>query len=660
MAVRFCSRGRRASGKRLNSLAGLRHHEDGTLKRARTCVFALVVLVAFVPAAFGATLPEKAISSPIVPWRSSSAPHALSNISDNPAYLGNFTLTAAFEAKMQGPDGGIIEMEDDPTKFENTDNTLEAIWIWSRYHTLTRDERYSANISAAWNYSWAHPAWLETDSGRVYSCSWAVKAELEFRRATGNHDNLPYAKRCAAYINARNGWETNIVLNNWGKNDIRGLAAGNLYDWAMEQGNETARLGAIALGNATKAAIEANSTWLAIEDWALAGGVAFWGVVHSTLREYPNATWAEQYAAFLKTNVTTPGGPPGNSQCGWYAWYALGHHAAWEATGNTTHLNQSLGMIAWLILQDGDRDGGIPTNFGEPDNTDESWVTSYRALDIGEIIPAWHGQAPDPPNLTSAYMTDFAIVYLNVSWNLSLQDSFIGDVVRYDIYRGTVYDAAGIGYALMGNVSAGDSGFSIPVPLIDTSSYFFYLVAVDSEWLTSSMSNQAGRVVEYSAGIFGHALLGSPLIRRDDGIVETMGYIPFDYLRAFDPSRLVSPWTSYLRVGNEKEYQSLINLPLGTGFWANVSAPFGVPMVGLVPIVVAIELRAGWNLVASCSMRNHSVADTLAGMPWTAVEVLDQSQLGYGLRRASPMEELFPGQGFWVYVTSDSTLMFSN
>jgi len=659
MTVRSCSRDRKASGKRLNSLAGLGYREDGTLKRALTCVFALVVLVALVPATFSATPLEKAVSPPIISSRLSSAPQALSNISDNPAYLGNFTLTAAFEAKMQGPDGGTIEMEDDPTKFENTDNTLEAIWIWSRYYTLTRDNRYFANVSAAWNYSWANPAWLEIDSGKVYSCSWALKAELEFRRAYGDSGNIAYANRCATFILGRSGWEPVLWLMDWGKNDIRGLAAGNLYDWAVEQGNETARLGAIALGNATKAAIEADSTWLALEDWAMAGGVAYWGVVHSTLREYPNATWAEQYAAFLKTNVTTPGIGAGNSQCGWYAWYALGHYAAWEATGNSTHLNQSLGMTAWLILQDGDRDGGIPTNFGDPDNTDESWVTSYRALDIGEIIPAWHGQPPDPPTLTSAYVPSAMPDNLDILWNLSLQDSFVGDVVRYDIYWGMVYDAAGVGYTLMGDVHAGATGVPIYIPRTDPTSYFFFIVAVDSEWLTSEMSNQAGRIVEYGAGISGHVLLGNPFIVRDDRVAEVLIFPPtfVEYVRTYDPSRPDSPWASYIA---GRQYQSLTRLPLGTGFVANISTFFGVLMVGMVSKVVTIELKAGWNLVASCSMNNRTVGDTLAGVPWAAVEVLDHSQPGYNLRRASPTEELFPGQGFWVYVSSDSTLMFSN
>jgi hypothetical protein len=96
------------------------------------------------------------------------------------------------------------------------------------------------------------------------------------------------------------------------------------------------------------------------------------------------------------------------------------------------------------------------------------------------------------------------------------------------------------------------------------------------------------------------------------------------------------------------------------GFWANFTALLGVSMTGLIPDSVDIDLKAGWNLIASCSMTNRTVGDVLAGVPWVAVEVLDQSQPGYRLRRASSADILFPGQGFWVQVTADSTLAFYN
>jgi len=595
-------------------------------------------------------------SPPISRSDSSPLPSPLANISDNPAYKDNFSLTASFEAKMQFPDGGIDESED--IHYLNTDNTLEAIWIWSRYYTLTRDNKYRANISAAWTYAWAHPAWLETDSGKIYSCAWALKAELEFRRAYGDRSQIAYANRCATYIINRNGWEPNLAVNAWGKNDIRGLAAGSLFDWAVEQGNSTARQGALKLGNDTMAAITANSTWLVLEDWALAGGVAYWGIVHSTFREYPNVTWAEQYGALLKTNVSTPGGGAGNSQCGWYAWYALGHFAAWEATGNTTHLNQSLGMIAWLIMQDGDRDGGIPTNFGEPNNTDESWVTSYRALDLAEILRPWLGQPPDPPALKSAYVTGPGRENLTITWNLSLQDSTIGDVVRYDVWRGTAdYDASGIGYSILASVPLGTANYTDRILAGDPSRYFYFVKAVDSEWFESGMSGQAGRVILFYFGHWGHALVSNPFIVTDDSVGSMLSGFTFSYVRAFDPTDSRSPWSSYIP---GRPYQSLTRLPQGLGFWLNISTPTPLIWAGLIPRQVTLQLKAGWNLVGYCSMQPDTVAATLAGISWDRVQAFGDLNDPYHLRDLLPTETLFTAQGFWVHVTSDATLTFDN
>ena len=615
-----------------------------------------VAMAALLGAPLAVMSPSVSVVAPVgLALSSGSGPATLGSLSDNPAYLENFTLTAAFEAKMQYVDGGITEAED--YFFQNTDNTLEAIWIWSRFYTLTRDNRYFDNISAAWNYSWAHPAWLEPDSGKVYSCAWAMKAELEYRRAYDDFSNLQYAKICANFISRRNGWEPGGTFSSEARNDIRGLAAGNLYDWAVEQGNDTARTRAVEIGNYTQANITANPSWLSSESWALAGGVAYWGIVHSTFREYPNVSWADQYGALLKTNVTNPGVGLGNSQCGWYAWYALGHYAAWEATSNSTHLDYFLGMVAWLILQDGDRDGGIPTNFGDPDNTDESWVTSYRALDLGVILPAWHFQRPDPPVLMSAVLSGPWRGNLTIGWNLSLQDSPIGDVIRYDVYRGESYNSSGSGYSLAANVTAGVSNFTDHIAAGDSSNHFYFLRAVDTEWLVSGDSGQAGMLHQYYPGILGHALLSNPFSPRNDSVEAVMSGIDFDYVRAYDASDSVSPWRSYVM---GRPHQSLTLLPTGSGFWANVSAPTGIRRAGLVPREVLINLKTGWNLVGYCPMINSTVGDALAGIPWLAVELLSPSSAPYHLGQASGTDELHPGEGFWVLVGSDSVLRFTN
>jgi len=586
---------------------------------------------------------------------SSPTPHALANISDDPVYLENFTLSATFESKMQAADGGIEENETDP--YENTDNTLEAVWLWSRYYTLTRDDRYFSNATRAWSYSIAHPAWLEADSGKVYSCAWALKAELEFRLAFFDSSYLWYAERCAFNIVKWKGLEPSAIwLNPWGKNDIRGLAAGNLYDWAKDQGNSTALANAIEFGNRTMQNLTANPTWLTIQDWALAGGVAYWGVVHSTFRDYPNATWADRYGALLPTNVSNPGAGNGNSQCGWYAWYALGHYAAWEATGNASHLSQFLNMTSWLMAQDGDRDGGIPMNFGDPNDNDQSWVSSYRALDLACILRAWLGQTPDPPTPYSAELTGSLRQNVTLRWFVSRQDNAIGDVIRYDIYRNMTYDPNGVGYTFLASVPAGTGTFTDSESKTDWLPSFYAIRAVDNEWLGSVFSRQAAKIGGSPSGEFGHGLYGNPFFQDSTDIATVLADASFDYVRTYDVVDSVSPWKSYVR---GRAYQDFTEIPVGTGFWTNVSSGTGVRMAGLVARNFLVSLKAGWNLVAYCSMENETVAQALALIPWLRVE-LGGGPAPYFLREATASDVLRPGMAFWVLVSSDSLLLFPN
>jgi len=60
-----------------------------------------------------------------------------------------------------GPDfGGMREAEHMPDVIQ-TDNTEEAVWIWSRYFELTGDESVIQNIENAWIYIWNFPSWRE-------------------------------------------------------------------------------------------------------------------------------------------------------------------------------------------------------------------------------------------------------------------------------------------------------------------------------------------------------------------------------------------------------------------------------------------------------------------------------------------------------------------
>jgi len=64
--------------------------------------------------------------------------------------------------------GGIWEGEDLTTTVQ-TDNTTEAIWIWSRYAEITGDyTTYLTNINNAWIYCHNFPSWHESTTATDY------------------------------------------------------------------------------------------------------------------------------------------------------------------------------------------------------------------------------------------------------------------------------------------------------------------------------------------------------------------------------------------------------------------------------------------------------------------------------------------------------------
>ncbi len=58
-----------------------------------------------------------------------------------------------------------------------TDNTLEAIQLWSRYAQLTGNSQYNDEIADAWTYAYTWPAWLESAGYySAHNCAWALAA----------------------------------------------------------------------------------------------------------------------------------------------------------------------------------------------------------------------------------------------------------------------------------------------------------------------------------------------------------------------------------------------------------------------------------------------------------------------------------------------------
>ena len=296
-------------------------------------------------------------------------------------YLERVKLDCDFIASYQvsdsaSPDyGGIIEAEHMPTAIE-TDNTQEAIWVWSRWYELTGSDDYRENIRRAWVYVLNHPAYWEHGGQptllwyAVWNSGLALMVEPEYRRAYGDSTYLSYADSCAGFL-LRN------PLPDYGYRDnfVTGQSSGMAYDYALERENRPLGDSCLVRGGRVKTWIEAGArARLGWGDWAMSGGTAFWGVCRTVCREDTaagkqwTATFAESLPGFY---------PTGNWNCSHNIWLANAYRAAAEVDHNEQWWLMHQYLTDTLLALDTDRDGGIPATWTEPSTRDQTWVSSY-------------------------------------------------------------------------------------------------------------------------------------------------------------------------------------------------------------------------------------------------------------------------------------------
>ncbi len=262
-----------------------------------------------------------------------------------------------------------------------TDNTQEAIRVWSTYALLSGDlETYRSNIAAAWYYTLNNPAYSEEgapgeDYYRVHNCGWALVAESRYRQVYGDSTYLDYADSCAAYLETHRLPYTGTwaILNPL----VEGWAAGTLYDYGVAGGDSTAILHALAVGADVKAWIEANPNRLNNnEDWAMCGGTALWGVCRSvfTSDTLAGQNWLPQYLPYLDTFQPAFGASWNSS---WNVWYAHAWHASHALLNDSLSAAHALALVDTLLDGDTDEDGGIMANSNDPPTADQSWVSCY-------------------------------------------------------------------------------------------------------------------------------------------------------------------------------------------------------------------------------------------------------------------------------------------
>lgn len=297
-------------------------------------------------------------------------------------YLERIHLTCEFLRAYQVSDslsphyGGIIESEYQPDIIES-DNTHEAIWVWSRWYELTGLDTYRENVRRAWIYLYRNPAWRE-HGGQPSSLWYAVWnaglgffAEAEYRRAWGDSTHRVYADSCRSFYLANPLALYASALDYF----VTAQSSGMAYDYAVLHGDAVLRDSALARGLRVKQWVEADArTRLAIGNWAMCGGTAFWGIAHTFCRADTAAgrQWLQTYTDSL------PGFyPTGNWNCSHIIWLANAYRSSAELVGTRRSWLVHQYLVDTLLALDTDRDGGIPATWTDPDTRDQTWVSTY-------------------------------------------------------------------------------------------------------------------------------------------------------------------------------------------------------------------------------------------------------------------------------------------
>lgn len=302
-------------------------------------------------------------------------------------YLSDFLASAWFIASLQESDttsadyGGIKEAEH-LLNIIQTDNTSESIWVFSRYYELTGDASILPYLEASWTYVLNHPAYDEEGGSfpysgyyRYYNCGWAVRAGMKYEQVFGDMTHKVYVDSCATYLATNTLNLSGSTFNQRVNPSVLAWGGGNLRAYGAFAGNATWMSQAANKGSRVKGWVEADSTILGTEEWAMSGGAVMWGVLESYFDANPSeeATWVATYAAQMDTVANA-----GVFDNAWQGWYALGLKALEESTGDPAWGVRHRTLTDYLrAFDDTDQDGGIMGRATDLDTEDQAWVTAY-------------------------------------------------------------------------------------------------------------------------------------------------------------------------------------------------------------------------------------------------------------------------------------------
>ncbi len=380
---------------------------------------------------------------------------------DMPPPLGPFNYVREFDQiveflaawQLLDPDstdyGGMIEAEDGYLgDVIQTDNTLEAIWCWSRYREFSGRDTYDDNIDAAWVYCTNFPAWEEEGSAgdnyyRAHNCAWGLTAVLKYKDATGDDSYDWYAETCAQYImdNPLNIWDGTV----WQQRldlFVKGWCAGNLSQYATALADPTMQVQALAQGWDVHDYLNVDPpNRLNLEYWAMSSGTALWGVCETVFDDQPiyGRQWLSAYGNDLQTWQDWYSVPGYDWDSAWNVAYANAQFAVSDVEGNPNHAFFGALITDALLSYDTDDDGGIVAESTDPVTEDMSWVTCYLCkFGVDRMMRA--PGSTEPPGL------DVGVLGFHEPRESADQMWVIGDTLRWKVLASNygVQDAVGV------------------------------------------------------------------------------------------------------------------------------------------------------------------------------------------------------------------------
>ena len=309
-------------------------------------------------------------------------------------YMAELTRICEFLNTLQVKDindpefGGMIEDEyrTGEERIVQTDNTQEAIYVWSRYYELTGDDTYLNNIIDAWTYCDTFPAWEEeSEYYRLWNCGWGLRCAIQYQSSIGNPDHSLYGDQCSSYIQLHAedlpfettppaGGTLNALTVAW--------AVWNLNAYAIYTSDIDLQDKARNLALIIKTWIEDEPENLDKSTWALSGGVAAACVVDVIFGSDSEGAirWRDDFLQDLITIHDPELYKPKAWLLAWDSWQALAQNVLYRVTGEFQHRRISFEQSDYVRSFDTDLDGGIPVNPGRPDSEDEAWISTYIVL----------------------------------------------------------------------------------------------------------------------------------------------------------------------------------------------------------------------------------------------------------------------------------------